>query len=134
MRVGGMHDDAGWLVDRQQGLVLKQNLEGCGRRQHRLADGFGGWGGEDRDDVADSDSAGGFVDRPAVDRDGAVRDPALHSCARGLGQPRKMSLDHVIDPAPSIPPIGHERAYRHSAMIIRLGDCELAACDLATGG
>ena len=109
-----MRDDTGGLVDGQQRLVFKQNLECRERRQHRLAGGFGGWWCDDRDGVAASDSAGGFADRPAVDRDGAVADPALHSSARGRRQSGKMPLDHVIDPAPRVPPIGHERAYRHS--------------------
>jgi hypothetical protein len=108
-----VYDEARGLVDSEEVIVFKENVEVATLRLHRRPGGFRGVGHRDCDDVAKPDSAGGLSGATTVNGDGAVLDPALDTRPSDPLDAGKMPAKYEIDPLPVVAAIGRERADCH---------------------
>jgi hypothetical protein len=108
-----MDDHARWLVDRQQVIVLKENVESALCGFHRRAGDVGGGGDCDSDDVARREPGGDAANGMAIDADGAILDPDLHSCPSGRIEVCEVAAKHEIESSSRVAAISGERADRH---------------------
>src|SRR3954465_2813665 len=113
MRMRGMHNEPRWFVDREQMVVLEENVEICRVRLDRARGGGGGVWNVPRQHAAGRDTCRGTANGLSIDADGSVVDPRLHAVARGHLEVRQMSAKHEIEPAPGVAAIAQESAERH---------------------
>lgn len=119
VRVGGVYDEARGLVDSEEIIVFKENVEVATLSLHRRPGGFRGVGYRDCDDVAKPDSAGSLSGPTTINGDGAVLDPVLDTRPGGRLNASKMPAKYEIDPLPVVAAIGRERADCHRPGIYR---------------
>ena len=117
MGVGGVHDDARRLVEREQMVVFVDDVERDVFGRHRPACGVS-WRGREHHghDVAERGAGRDTVDGRAVHADHAVLDPRLHARARGGFDAGEMAAQHEIEAPPGVATVRGERVEGHGTL------------------
>ena len=103
-----MHDHAGRLIEREQLIILVQDIERYVFRGHR---GPGrGRRERDRHDIAGGGARGGAVDGHAIHGDVPVFNPRLDLRARCRADVGKMPAEHEVQAQARVAAVGGQRA------------------------
>src|SRR5947209_6625855 len=106
-----MHDDAGGLVEREQVVVLVQDVEADVFGLHRTASRVdSGCGERDGHDIAQRGTRGHTMNWRAVHGDLPLLDPGLDAGARGGTDVGEVPPQHEVEPLPGVTAVGGEGA------------------------
>ena len=106
-----MHDHSCRLVEREQELVLVQNVERKIFRRHRSTSA--GFWKRHRDEIAERGACGDPANQPPVHGDVPTLDPRLHARPRRLGNVGQVAPQDEIQPAARVAAIGDDDARGH---------------------
>ena len=110
--VGGMHHHAGRLVEREQVIVLEEDVEPDVFGRHLAPARLALRRERDRHQIAERGARGDAADRRAVHGHQSVRDPRLDARAGRGVDVGEMPAEHEVEPPPGVAAIGGEDAGR----------------------